>query len=334
MGIFSDWQPEYAARAVPSFPVTAGKQPAVKGYNRLGLTGSGRLVGKFTDAEALGIPLARSRITVLDVDTPDERVLADAMARCGPSPFIVRSGSGNWQAWYRNNGESRRIRPDPAMPVDILGAGFVVAPPSQGSKGAYAIIQGCLDDLPSLPVMQGEGCARSRTYNCTPSPPPLGVLEAVVPGARNVTLWRFLMTQAPHCDDADALIDVARGAASALSSPLPEEEVVKTALSAWTYEAKGSNWIARGNRPPPPSEPDGLLWVHPDAFMLWKILQHHNGGRARFIIANEMAKSMKPKAWKRERLAAARKVLLEHGHITELRKAWTGFAAQYAWGRQ
>ena len=323
MGLFAEWQPQYAERAVPSFPVV-GKRPAIKGYLKVGLEGSRELAAKFGDASAFGIPLSRSKITVLDVDTPDERVLADAMDRFGRSPFIVRSGSGNWQAWYRNGGEGRRIRPLPD--VDILGAGW-------GTKGIYTLVEGSLDDLPDLPLMASSGCAKSRTYNCTPLPPAIGALEGVAPGSRNNSLWRFLMTQAPYCDDADALIDVARTAAEAFASPMADGEVVKTALSAWRYEAEGTNWIARGKQRQAPTEPDGLIWESPDGFILFKVLRYYNAGRARFFIANEMAKTMPPKPWKRERLASARKALLDHGHITLIRRASTGRAAVYAWGR-
>jgi len=69
------------------------------------------------------------------VDTPDERVLADALGRHGPTPLVIRSGSGNWQAWYRNGGEPRRVRPWADKPIDILGDGFTVAPPSRGVQG-------------------------------------------------------------------------------------------------------------------------------------------------------------------------------------------------------
>lgn len=331
MGLFAEWQPRYAEVAVPSFPVV-GKKPAIKGYLNVGLTGSRDLAIKFGEANAFGIPLGRSKITVLDVDTPDERVLADAMHRFGRSPFIVRSGSGNWQAWYRNTGEGRRIR---ALPdVDILGAGYVVAPPSEGAKGSYTLVEGALDDLTDLPAMADPECGKSRTYNCTPSPLPPLPLEGLTPGERNSGLWRFLMTQAPYCDDADALIDVARTASDAFASPLPDAEVVKTALSAWRYEAEGQNWIARGRQRPALSEPDALIWENPDAFLLWKVLRHYNAGRSRFFIANEMAKTMPTRPWDRERFASARKTLLDHGHITLVRRASTGRAAVYAWGRE
>ena len=151
-GVFAEWQPRYAEHRLPTFPVHGdSKKPAVTGYLRVGLPSSKQLALKFGEIDAFGIAVgSRNRITVLDVDSPDERILADAMSRVGPSPFIVRSGSGNHHAWYRHNGEQRRIRPVPHEPIDILGAGFVVAPPSRGAKGTYTLVQGTLDDLDRL----------------------------------------------------------------------------------------------------------------------------------------------------------------------------------------
>src|SRR4051812_607452 len=149
-GIFAEWQRRYAELGLATFPVE-GKRPTIRGYMKVGLAASQQLAIKFPAAEAFGLACRKNRITVLDVDAPDERLLADIMSEVGPSPFVVRSGSGNFQAWYRHNGEPRRIRPDPSRPIDILGDGFVVAPPSLAPNGAYAIIEGSLDSLAHLP---------------------------------------------------------------------------------------------------------------------------------------------------------------------------------------
>ena len=102
-------------------------------------------------------------ICVLDVDTSDERIFADALSEFGATPFHVRSGSGNWQAWYRNTGlEGRRVRPDPSRPMDVLGNGFVVAPPSRVTKGTYEIVSGSLDVLPHLPPIQGSSAPTTQ----------------------------------------------------------------------------------------------------------------------------------------------------------------------------
>lgn len=162
-GIFAEWQPIYARAGIVTFPVRE-KRPAVKGYLLLGTRVSEQLALKFSNDNAFGFACRRNQITVVDVDTPHENVLADALAEHGSTPVIVRSGSGHWQAWYRHNGEGRHVRPDPARPIDILGDGFVVAPPSMGAKGPYQFIRGGLDDVAILPPMSGAKYTE-RVYN-------------------------------------------------------------------------------------------------------------------------------------------------------------------------
>jgi hypothetical protein len=90
MGVFSDWQPIYEAHDVPTFPVRVAngdKKPAISGYLKVGLGTSRKLVSKFSGEDSFGFALKRARITILDVDTPDERVLADALDRHGPTPL-------------------------------------------------------------------------------------------------------------------------------------------------------------------------------------------------------------------------------------------------------
>ncbi|WP_394893418.1 bifunctional DNA primase/polymerase [Mesorhizobium sp. AaZ16] len=172
----------------PPFP-ERDKRPAVKGYLKIGDRTSEQLALKFANDNAFGFACKRSQITVLDVDAPDERLLADALDQHGPSPLIIRSGSGNFQAWYRNNGEGRRVRPDPAKPIDILGDGFVVAPPSQGSKGQYQIIAGTLDDIERLPTMR-RPCTRN-VHNITkhPSPSPPSTGPSIPEGKRDAACF-------------------------------------------------------------------------------------------------------------------------------------------------
>jgi hypothetical protein len=102
MGRFAEFQPRYAEHRIATFPVNITvreKRPAVRHYQRAGLRASGELARKFPEAQAFGFVCGpRSRITVLDIDTPDDRVLADALSRHGQTPFIVLSGSGNRQA--------------------------------------------------------------------------------------------------------------------------------------------------------------------------------------------------------------------------------------------
>jgi hypothetical protein len=155
---FRDWQPRYAERNIPTFPIEIRpdtKKPMVSNYSQFGLPASASIAKKYPEATAIGFMAGRrTGLTILDVDTTDERILADALDKHGQTPVIVRSGSGHHQAWFRHNGEGRHIRAfGPDTPIDILGGGFVVAPPSRGIKADYRFIQGGLDDLDRLPML-------------------------------------------------------------------------------------------------------------------------------------------------------------------------------------
>lgn len=334
-GVFAEWQPVYAEHGIATFPVSIvgkDKKPAVKGYLKLGSKVSGQLAIKFPGHDAIGLACKRNKITVLDVDTPDERVLADGLAKHGPTPFIVRSGSGNFQAWYRRNGEGRRIRPDPAVPVDILGDGYVVAPPSRGSRGIYEIISGKLDDLDGLPVMRPLQVAAPIPLTNDNAPgvdlstvvdisPPARVSQTRE-GNRNDTLWRQSMIFARHCGNIEELMGAAMQYNREEMCPaLPAEEVLKIVASAWGYEVEGKNWFGYGPRVVfAADEVDNLMDDSPDAFILLTKIRRHHWGRD-FVIANAMAEQMPGGGWRRHRFAAARQYLIDKGEVEEVRPA-------------
>ncbi|MEO6582362.1 MAG: bifunctional DNA primase/polymerase [Sphingomicrobium sp.] len=309
---FSEWQPRYSEHGIPIFPVHE-KRPTVRGYLKAGLQASAQFATKFPTAQAFGLACRRSRIKVLDVDAPDERLLADAMSEVGPTPFVVRSGSGNYQAWYRHNGESRQVRPDPSQPIDILGDGFVVVPPSRGAKGSYTIVAGNLDDLADLPSMRRPSSAAPEIQHTN---------ELVQPGHRNETLWRLCMLRARECRGISELMEVAMAYnANGLYEPLPDDEVLKVVASAWAKELSGNNWFGHGGRVVvDASQIDGLLNNDPDAFVLLTVLHRHHWGRD-FVVANAMAKIMPGGGWRRHRLASARRHLIEAGEIEEISSA-------------
>jgi hypothetical protein len=164
----------------------------------------------------------------------------EATERHGDTPIIVRSGSGNSQAWYRNNGEGRWVRPQPSIPIDVLGDGYVVAPPSKGVIGPYEFLRGSLDDLRDLPPMMGlEGLQKTRKA-ATQLPPggiagaaanglrtrPWGTETSVPVGRRNNELFRRCLGAARRCDDLDQLLDWARSQ-NDFPVPLPDDEVAE-----------------------------------------------------------------------------------------------------------
>lgn len=329
-GAFADWQPRYAEHGVAIFPVQ-GKRPAIRNYLRLRPEGSRRLVDRFAETSAFGLALKRSGIVVVDVDTPQEKVLSDALARYGDTPFIVRSGSGNFQAWYRRQNEGRYIRPNPDRPIDILGDGFVVAPPSIGEKGPYEIIEGSLADIPCLPTLKNAPASSAGVGGVSTD---TGASQtAIAQGQRNRTLWRLCMIEARACDEFDTLLEVARTANEDCLPPLSDAEVVKLARSAWGYTERGENLVGRQHITVAFETIDQLLSVDPDAFVLMTLLLRHHSDRSRFLVANAMAKRMPPTGWTLRKFQSARARLLENGFIACVRKASSIYGpAMYAWG--
>jgi len=315
-GVFSAWQARYAEAGIATFPVR-NKRPAVKGYLKLGQGASRQLVTKFPEDDQFGFACKPSRITVLDVDAPDEQLLGDLLSEYGPTPIIIRSGSGHFQAWYRHNGENRQVRPDNSRPFDILGNGFVVAPPSIGSKGRYELIQGSLDDLPDLPTL------RRPVKPAEPLSAPRAANDDLIPeGKRNQTLWRLCMERARYCSKIEELMEIAvQLNRTNFYEPLSDSEVLRIVASAWSKELSGENWFGIGQRLViNHAEVDDLLYTDPDAFLLLTILKRHHWGRE-FVVAKAMASTMPGGGWRRERFAHARKRLEELGEIVMITPA-------------
>ncbi len=241
----------------------------MRGYGRIGLPASCQLVMKGLDGDGLACMAGkRNKLTVVDVDahgTEGERLLDDAQRDYGASRFIVRTGSGGFHAYYRHNGEGRRIRPDPLNPIDVLGGGVVVLPPSRGARQHYEIIEGTLDDLANLTPIR-----------CVTMPPLAaeGGLAGVCVGRRNNLLFRSCMMAAHHCDDLESLLDVARTRNAEMLSPLDDTEVVNVATKAWGYEKRGQNFVANGRSiVASHAELDHLMSRSPDAWMLLLLLR-------------------------------------------------------------
>ena len=317
LGAFAEWQPRYAQHGIATFPVVidgSGKRPAVKGYLKVGSDLSRHLALRFAANDAFGFALGRyNRITVLDVDTRDDRVLSEALAKHGPSPLIIRSGSGNWQAWYRHGGEGRHVRPwGRDLPIDVLGGGYVVAPPSAGTRGRYEIVQGSLDDLQRLPALQALDFLKSPSK--APTAAPEAPAAAVRDGERNNSLWRACMRHALRCPNLDVLLDFARTHnEEEFMVPLAEAEVVRIAGSAWSYTEKGENWFATGGLVGlPRTAVDELASTDPHAFALFGLLRRWHGHRNRFLLANGTANRL---GWTLRTFKAAQRRLEEAGRI-------------------
>ena len=312
--MFANAQPLYAERGIATFPVTAAKRPAVRGYLKTGLNGSQALVAKFPNAPGLGFACSsRNGVVVLDVDIKDERVLTDALDRHGQTPLIARTASGKFHAYYQHSGERRRIRPWPGRQIDLLGTGgMAVVPPSKLARGDYRFIEGSLDNIRSLPALRNLELPSTATR-----------------GARNNQLWRHCMRNAHHVDNFDDLLDVARTFNDDCLPPMEDREVMATAQSAWGYTERGENrfgqfgaWLG--------FDDIAAMMEDQDAFFLLAYLRAENGPSARFWCTNGLAEKF---GWYRQRMAYARNRLIELGYLKSIRQASQGQPAEFKWAR-
>jgi Bifunctional DNA primase/polymerase, N-terminal len=311
IGIFSRWQPAYADRGIATFPVGEGKKPSIRGWQKVGLKGSTELADKFTDADALGFVTGRrSNVTVIDIDTTDEKITEDAVARHGEPAIITRTASGKRHLLYRYNGEGRHVRPWPELPIDLLGDnGYALAAPSKLVTGSYEIIHGRFDDLDRLKPMAsslGEIAVVRRGKPITWS-------ELRDGDIRNRALWEWCMKAARHCQSAEELLERAKERNDQFKEPIMEpgrvERVVK---SAWRYETAGLNFYSRPRIVIDHDTFDTLGRTNPDAMLLLLRLERYHGGNDRFALAKPMATTM---GWSIVRWKAARSALAQAGII-------------------
>jgi hypothetical protein len=243
---------QYASVGMVPIPLGGedGKRPLVRNPGRFRMETALRVAPRFPEAN-VGIWCGRrNSLTVIDVDSRDERELAWALDNFGASPVIVRTGSGKFHAWYRHGGERRRIRPFQGHEIDVLGEnGYAVAPPSVRPNGAqYEFISGGLEDLAALPTIRFEARAglSGRTQKADPGQPTGRVI--VLPGNRNATLFDRALVLASTAPSLGLLVtqlqdeNIERNA-----PPLPSIEVEKLAASVWRYKV-GERLFAPGRQ--------------------------------------------------------------------------------------
>lgn len=319
--IYAQHAGTYAAAGLPVFPVdTRKKRPALKGWQKA-TPQRARIwasVENLGNADGLGLVMGKpSNVTEIDVDGVGEAWLAVALERFGETAITIRTASGKAKLWYRHNGEGRHIRPLGDQPIDVLGSGFTIAPPSwrEDLAASYVFHTGGLEMLDCLPCIKSTALDTGFRR----------AAEGVRKGQRNDNLWRYCMVQARHCDDVEALIDVARTWASAFADPLSLAEIERCARSAWRYETTGRNFI--GLRKPQITEWDKIMDAlidQPEAYALYQMFLRWHGNRPFFAIAPRAMSEAGSPPWSRHKIANARDVLLERGFIEELVKPHRG----------
>src|SRR5262249_18185897 len=161
------------------------------------------------------------------------------------------------------------------LPIDLLGAGLAIAPPSRVAKGQYQIIQGHLDDLDRLPIMRE---LEDRLYvgrASGPRPQKRGE-------GRNNDLWCKTMRGARQGDDFEQVLDRVETLNQEYLEPMQQAEVVKIAKSAWGYTEAGDNWFGQTGVRFRTWEVNELIESSPDDYLLLSYLRANNHPDATF----------------------------------------------------
>ena len=187
----------------------------------------------------------------------------------------------------------------------MLGDGFAVGAPSITAKGEYKIIRGTIDDLNALKPMLGV--ADLRQQQCIPK------------GQRNTTLFRRLLPEAIHCDDYEALLDVAATINMDCIPPLSQGSVTATAKKVWEYQVTGRNWSGRKAKTSTNREELMAFRGDPYALYLLQFLRVSHAKRVEpFAICHEaVSKSL---GWNRRTVAGRIRSLIETGHVELIHK--------------
>jgi hypothetical protein len=354
MGAFSEWQPQYAACGIATFPVritAEEKRPRVTGWNSdgAGLEWSSQLILQFADASAFGFTCGpASRLTVIDYDSDDDAVVQDGERMFGASPFMVRTGRG-YHAYFRHGDERRdtsELKSATGLPIDICGAGgYVVAAPSVGVTRPYEVIRGGLADLERLPYARLPDFLGSKARppraprSGDPNRRPRAAGDSIPDGERHEALKKTCMRHVWHVDAFDGLVDCARTFNELKCIP-PVEDAEVVDIARWYWDMKEKGLLVRVGKRHWMEDAHELIKADRDAGTLFFHLRMvHPSAEQRFVVANAMAKSF---GMDRKRFAERRRMLENKGLIIRAESAkWqpptkekpnsTGHPAVYRW---
>jgi hypothetical protein len=331
-GIFATAQPKYAALGIATFPFDATTEikrgPLVENYQRMGLRASKEMAVRFPDAPGLAAMAGpRNRLTIIDIDergAAGERLLADVQRQFGNAKVISRTGSGGFHAYYLHSGESRKIRPDSSKPIDLIGGGPIVLPPTLGFRCRYEIIHGRVEDLAALEPIRAISAS-------APADVGSGFADMRANSGRNDALFHAMCKEARQLPQTvEAFEARAMELNHMFGEPMVESRVINTARSVFKYVETGQlrtgehgAWFRR----PQAQE----LARDPFLFALLAWLKAENGPDAEFMVADGLA-APEYLDWPRERLQMARRRAMADGWIVRIRKPYPGVAALYRWG--
>lgn len=118
------WQPVFEAESIALFPVGPDKRPLVRNWQKTTPHASRSWASRFAGEQAFGFLPRRAGITVLDIDSADERFAQSLFDHYGEPKALVRTASGKFHGFYRHSGERRMVRPEGTLNLGPYGGGF------------------------------------------------------------------------------------------------------------------------------------------------------------------------------------------------------------------
>lgn len=332
MGAFAQAFSDFASHGVTLIPTLADRpsKPMIARPSRIGFRASCGFVDdpKFANANAAIWTGPRAKLTIVDVDSPDPAIHAEAIRQHGDTPVKAATPSGGLHLYYRHACETRRIRPHgDALPLDILGNGLAVAPPSirpetaEKAGGVYRFLEGSPADFDRLPVIIHGSIPDPHRETVAAVRRDLGAVQA---GAgRNAALFRLARIAAQDCaTQADHLAAVL-AANQNFPQPLPVLEAQTVAANAWRYKQAGKLIV--------PGRKSGLLYLDdfarcgnlPAIGLLGYLRAHHAPDHVFAIVPASVAKAL---GVGKAAIRSAREHLVSTGQLVLVRRGglWGG----------
>lgn len=315
----------------------------LEGGPKFGCDGALAIAEKFAQSEPYANVAiwcgARSGITVVDIDTPDIGELAWARKKFGKTNVLVGTPSGGFHLYFRHAGERRWVRPFPGHPVDILGSGVCVAPPSvKPGVGQYQFIEGDYSDLLSLRSIKpgalsslrpgGRNAPKAANDNGKPSGSALAD-GLIVEGHRDRHLFDFALLAAHKAASSDELASILRAESEArCRPPLDEAGIQKIVGTVWRYKESGALAVP-GQQLIPLRRTTADKFFNDgsaDALMLHARLAAANWEKDKVfaVSANAMARARVLGDWSPARYRAARARLCELGVLVKVHHGGKG----------
>lgn len=259
-------------------------------------------IQNFSDANIAIVTGSLSNITVIDSDNPKLKPY-QLFEQFGETPLIAQTPRGGYHLYYQHNGE-RNTAPISIPNVDCRGeGGYVIAPPSINpvNHNFYNFVMGDLSEAAKLPCI--------RLLSTQPSEI---TQTKILEGQRNRMLFSYLIEQAAHSENIEALFTIGSQYNNLhCCLPLEEKEVWEIVKSAWKYKEKGQLFLkGQKNIILPMQRLQPVMFGHPRAFALYAdLVACHKDYRKDFAISPQHY--AKRSGWDPKSIREAIKILMQ-----------------------